>query len=166
MRSRLEIPVGTTQSIGSLTTCSLPRSSDSGAQSRHRVVDCLCACGNKTTISAALFLSEKTKSCGHTRNLSAIPLNATDRYGASLYDAQKGICAWPLCHKSLTQPMHVDHDHRCCPGKRSCAYCPRGIVHAYCNLEIGIFERRREQIGLQPEAVEYLDSRRTEPILV
>ena len=36
--------------------------------------------------------------------------------------------------------LHIDHDHTCCPGRRSCGKCVRGILCARHNLLIGQFE--------------------------
>lgn len=33
---------------------------------------------------------------------------------------------------------HVDHNHACCPGKRSCGKCVRGILCAKCNVAIAM----------------------------
>jgi hypothetical protein len=33
--------------------------------------------------------------------------------------------------------LHVDHDHRCCPGSVSCGKCVRGLVCAPCNIAVG-----------------------------
>ncbi len=34
---------------------------------------------------------------------------------------------------------HWDHDHKCCPGKRSCGKCIRGLLCANCNKGLGQF---------------------------
>lgn len=31
----------------------------------------------------------------------------------------------------------VDHDHRCCPGEKSCISCRRGIICSWCNAALG-----------------------------
>lgn len=31
----------------------------------------------------------------------------------------------------------VDHDHRCCPGSKSCAKCRRGVICQWCNTMLG-----------------------------
>lgn len=41
-----------------------------------------------------------------------------------------------LPHKKL----HVDHDHKCCPDKKSCGLCVRGILCDACNTAVSIYE--------------------------
>lgn len=53
-------------------------------------------------------------------------------------DEQQGLCY--LCRDPLPDDPHflaIDHDHRCCPAKKSCAYCRRGLTCHSCNLVIG-----------------------------
>lgn len=64
-----------------------------------------------------------------------------DQYYA-LLDAQGGACA--ICRVATptdirTDRFHVDHDHRCCPGKRSCGNCNRGLLCHACNTALGNF---------------------------
>jgi recombination endonuclease VII len=60
----------------------------------------------------------------------------------ALLAAQEGVCGF--CRKPETKRLNgkvvalaVDHDHSCCPGKRSCGLCVRGLLCHMCNLRIG-----------------------------
>lgn len=66
------------------------------------------------------------------------------KYGLSpeantaLLEAQGGGCA--ICGITASEsphPLVVDHDHSCCPGKRSCGKCVRGILCRACNVALG-----------------------------
>lgn len=55
-----------------------------------------------------------------------------------MHDAQQGLCY--LCGDPLPHDRHflaIDHDHRCCPPKSSCARCRRGLTCHGCNVLIG-----------------------------
>lgn len=60
---------------------------------------------------------------------------------AELLAAQNGCCY--LCDEPLDlenpRKIHVDHDHSCCRGTRSCGKCIRGIACERCNKGIGLF---------------------------
>lgn len=58
--------------------------------------------------------------------------------------AQNGVCA--LCGTSNPHNRYgvfeVDHDHRCCPGRKTCGHCIRGLVCHFCNVRLGWAENR------------------------
>jgi len=83
----------------------------------------------------------------HTYGITA------DEYAAILR-AQGGGCA--ICGKTPEEngrDLAVDHDHSCCPGKRSCGKCVRGLLCVTCNPGIGYFQDSTE---LLLAAVAYL----------
>jgi hypothetical protein len=41
----------------------------------------------------------------------------------------------------------VDHDHACCPGKRTCGRCVRGLLHRTCNQVLGFFDDDIEKLN-------------------
>lgn len=36
--------------------------------------------------------------------------------------------------------FHVDHDHACCPGRKSCGKCVRGLLCHGCNVGLGCLQ--------------------------
>lgn len=50
--------------------------------------------------------------------------------------------------------LAVDHDHACCPGKRTCGACIRGFLCQGCNQGIGMF---RDSPELLTKAIKYLN---------
>lgn len=80
------------------------------------------------------------------------------RFGITLeqYEAllvsQDGSCALCPYSPAAGEPrLAVDHDHGCCPGKKSCGSCVRGLLCGDCNRALGLFrddpERLRRAIG-------------------
>jgi hypothetical protein len=60
---------------------------------------------------------------------------------AQMFEEQEGLCY--LCSEPLDleskRKIHVDHDHDCCRGGKSCGSCVRGLACNECNLGIGRF---------------------------
>lgn len=54
-----------------------------------------------------------------------------------------GICGDPPPEDTL---FHVDHDHSCCSGERTCGLCIRGLLCARCNLGISLMERFPQEV--------------------
>lgn len=75
----------------------------------------------------------------------------------ALLAAQGGRCA--IC--GTDEPggvgqFHVDHDHACCPGDKSCGKCIRGLLCHSCNVGIGCLGEGVERLM---SAAAYLLSR-------
>lgn len=84
--------------------------------------------------------------------------NLWNRHGVTvqrfneLLEAQGGVCAacgnpeTKVSRNGLVQRLSVDHDHRCCPGKRSCGKCVRALLCDFCNRRVGLYECTPEHI--------------------
>lgn len=59
------------------------------------------------------------------------------------------VCSIPLTLDTAV----VDHDHACCPPKRSCGKCVRGALCRNCNLGLGYFKDRPDVLR---QAIAYL----------
>jgi hypothetical protein len=66
--------------------------------------------------------------------------------------SQLGRCA--VCMETC-RDLHVDHDHACCSGHRSCGVCVRGLVCKSCNGGLGMFRDNPESLR---RAAEYLEN--------
>lgn len=83
------------------------------------------------------------RSVTHRDEISARNLKYNHGLTMSEYDAllaaQAGCCA--ICgRKPDGKKLHVDHDHACCPGKRSCGDCVRGLLCGPCNTAVGLLQ--------------------------
>lgn len=66
-------------------------------------------------------------------------------------------CAICGVHQSTqNKAFAVDHDHSCCPSKKSCGKCIRGLLCFECNIGLGKF---KDDIHLLVRAINYLSNR-------
>lgn len=68
----------------------------------------------------------------------------------NLVEEQGGRCA--ICG-IVPERLHVDHDHNCCTGYKSCGDCIRGLLCGVCNRSLGGF---KDNIQALESAVDYL----------
>lgn len=76
----------------------------------------------------------------NTRQHMRFRYGLTPERWAQMLEEQQGLCY--LCGEPLPdgkRAIHVDHDHACCRGSRSCGTCIRGLACNDCNLGIGLF---------------------------
>lgn len=73
--------------------------------------------------------------------------------------AQGNVCI--VCKKPQEQGrvkrLHVDHDHKHCPGRKSCGKCIRGLTCRRCNLVLG---EVKDDIKLLKAMINYLRSKK------
>lgn len=66
------------------------------------------------------------------------------KYGITLDDyrriieQQNNVCS--ICSCASDRTLHVDHDHNCCAGRKSCGQCIRGLICSSCNQGLGLFQ--------------------------
>lgn len=121
----------------------------------------------RTELPLKEFWRDKNAPSGYARVCRGckLDLRVAADYGISgemyrsLVKEQGGVCR--ICGKVETathqsgavRRLSVDHDHRCCPGKKSCGKCVRGLLCARCNSAIGLFD---EDPAILHAAVQYL----------
>jgi len=78
-----------------------------------------------------------SKRCAYCRTCDTIRRHhiTKDEY-LQMLRRQNQQCAISGCKNF---PSHVDHDHSCCSGKRSCGKCVRGVLCARHNTAMGGF---------------------------
>jgi hypothetical protein len=79
--------------------------------------------------------------------------NITKEIYDNLLSKNDGKC-W-IC--KVSDATHIDHNHSCCPGERSCGNCVRGVLCSNCNTAIGLFH---DSELLLNEAKKYLKMER------
>jgi hypothetical protein len=80
----------------------------------------------------------------------------------ALYEAQGGRCACCQRASGKTRRLSVDHDHKCCSGRKSCGRCVRGLLCRPCNTLLG---RARDAIEFFARCIEYLTNPPAQRIL-
>lgn len=107
-------------------------------------------------VDAYLYPKQRQWVCGKKRKSQKMlhQHGLTSDAWDALFESQGRACA--VCRR--TEPgsdkgWHTDHDHECCPGKRSCGKCIRGILCPGCNVGIG---HLRNDCAILAAACDYL----------
>lgn len=91
---------------------------------------------------------------GYQRNVEKIRASKREQayrlnYGLTRDDVDRLLAAQDGKCKICRQPpnpvhkkpkLHVDHDHKCCPGKKSCGKCVRALLCGNCNTALGLLK--------------------------
>lgn len=101
--------------------------------------------------------------CKRCVSYSSVPRKyriTVDQYSRTL-ETQGAACA--ICRKqdAAGRRLHVDHDHKCCPGQRSCGRCVRALLCGKCNVGLGAFD---DDVSVLLGAIEYLKRWNTEAL--
>ncbi len=69
---------------------------------------------------------------------------------------QCAICGNALKRGStiLKERPHIDHNHRCCAGAKTCGKCIRGLLCNNCNRGIGYLQ---DSVDVLKKAISYLE---------
>lgn len=57
------------------------------------------------------------------------------------------LCREPFDLEAPRRQAHIDHDHQCCAGQRSCGKCVRGLLCYRCNVSIPAAESDPAWLG-------------------
>lgn len=133
---------------------------------------CRCICGTEKDVIAISLVhalnqgrvkgtSHGCKKCGYDNRESRYSTprqgNIYSKYRLSpdrikeILERQNHQCA--VCGTPITENAHVNHDHGCCSGNRSCGKCVRGFLCSYCNKGLGMF---RDSLRIIEKALSYL----------
>jgi len=83
----------------------------------------------------------QTNVCSRCRQLTNYGMNRIE--WDALFVSQGSACA--ICRSTEGgNGWHTDHDHSCCPLRKSCGKCVRGILCNGCNTGIGLLQDSAE----------------------
>lgn len=87
--------------------------------------------------SVRLVCKQCRKRNGHKKRLSQYRITE-EEYETALEEQDYAckVCAAPFGDTKTDMP-HIDHDHSCCPSRRSCGKCFRGLLCSNCNNALG-----------------------------
>ena len=95
---------------------------------------CTGPCGR--TLPADNFNSgrHECRECQRVRDLMC-KYKLTPEDLERMWEDQGGECDLKCGDPLELKDAHVDHDHECCPGQKSCGQCVRMLLHHQCNRD-------------------------------
>lgn len=92
------------------------------------------------------------------RNIRFREMGMTQEDYDRMLAAQDGGCA--ICgttdpNNGNSERFAIDHDHRCCPPRKACPKCVRGLLCGTCNTGLGGF---KDDTSLLLKAIAYLQA--------
>lgn len=97
-------------------------------------------------------LKHRCKQCESQLRLSTVYNITPFQYG-DLLKSQSGGCAICGVPPRVGHPLQVDHDHSCCPGRKSCGTCIRALLCGRCNRMLAC---ARDSQSILMEAAAYI----------
>ena len=109
--------------------------------------------GCRSYLSKVYFNKVQTF-CDKCNNLNALARN----YNMTLPDIItlfEVYTSCQICGESFKddRDRHIDHDHSCCRGSKTCGRCTRGVLCRSCNHMLG---NAKDNIGILVQAIGYL----------
>jgi len=124
--------------IGSVYMASLPKEKRLEYGRRSRTPEVLAAMRERASKRWKAFSAEQRQQIAFENRLWTRFRVRLAWFEAKL--AEQGNCC-ATCDKPMGERRFaVDHDHTCCPGRKSCGKCVRGLVCDKCNLYLGMLE--------------------------
>lgn len=109
---------------------------------------------NKDKIRARQKIWEKSNPLKMREKWLKATYNMTlEQYDVMMY-LQDGVCALCRTPCRARKNLSVDHNHKCCPGYKSCGKCIRGLICNACNNGLGRFNDNKE---ILTRAIRYLE---------
>lgn len=94
---------------------------------------------------------DRVKEQERRRNLRQMYGISVEQYEEMLV-RQNGRCA--ICYDiPRNRRFAVDHDHSCCPGRKSCGKCIRKLLCSRCNTALGLLH---EDVAIIESMLEYV----------
>lgn len=88
----------------------------------------------------------------HIRNIKSYGLTI-EQYHKMLEDQNYACKICGMKESTFRKRLSIDHDHKCCPGTKSCGKCIRGLLCHHCNAGLGNF---KDNINLLQKVIKYL----------